>query len=424
MSDPSTPDVGASNEFATYSGETGLTRLQRAPIIDRIDPRQLDLIRRTVAVAEGDQAITNAELGMFLELCAHYDLEWAAREAWIAKSKTGKLLIMVGRAGLRKVADRNGLRVRTDVICAKDEFTSTFVDSPHDAEQGEWEAHGSQPFHRIKHVKHGIGTAARGAVAGAWSRVTTRGTSVEVGYFDAPISEYKPANASSWSPWSKQESAMMQGAVERQAIAQATPLGGLHAQGEDESANTAQTVLGAGQGSGEGPGWGDMPLERVRAVMNVIERAKDLGHAGLSAVETIQQRLNGQTIEVVAMWIESSTATLDEMEARAARLAEDAIPDADVVAPADEFTLSFGGETFTFGFNDDAYGMIGQALADGPDAMKDVAISLGVAGAKMRADAPNFDDLGMLADAERYANMAAALHREAQERDGQTEMDV
>lgn len=217
---------------------------------------------------------------------------------------------------------------------------------------------------------------------------------------------------------------MMQGAVERQAIAQATPLGGLHAQGEDESANTAQTVLGAGQGSGEGPGWGDMPLERVRAVMNVIERAKDLGHAGLSAVETIQQRLNGQTIEVVAMWIESSTATLDEMEARAARLAEDAIPDADVVAPADEFTLSFGGETFTFGFNDDAYGMIGQALADGPDAMKDVAISLGVAGAKMRADAPNFDDLGMLADAERYANMAAALHREAQERDGQTEMDV
>jgi hypothetical protein len=85
-----------------------MERFQRLPIIDRIDPRQLDLIKRTVAIAEGAQAITNAELGHFLELCAVYGLDPFAREAWIAKSKSGKLLIMVGRDGLRKVAKGEG----------------------------------------------------------------------------------------------------------------------------------------------------------------------------------------------------------------------------------------------------------------------------------------------------------------------------
>lgn len=379
-----------STELTAYSDEIGIDRLQRAPIIDRVNDRQLELLQKTIAVGEGDQVITRAEIGHFLELCALYGLDPFAREAWIAKSKSGKLLIMVGRAGLRKIADRNKLRVRTDVICAKDDFASTFIDSPADAKEGEWEAHGCQPFHRIAHAKHGITHERRGAVAGAWSRVTVRATNIEVGYFDAPISEYKPANASTYSPWTKQESAMMQGAVERQSIGQATPLGGLMAQGEDESANASRTI-GAGQGSGEGPGWGEMPLETVRLVMDVIERAKRLGHAGLSDTATIQQRLNGQTAEVVAKWLAEQTAALDGMP-----------PEAEVVPDAVE------------------------AFVNGPDVSEEErAADLERQALDLFAGADGAEAEG---DEKRAADMrdyASDLHEQAQAiRGGQTTMDI
>jgi hypothetical protein len=398
MADPTQPGT----ELATYDDEIGIGPAQ--PHADhRTDQRTpVDLMQKTIAVGEGDQVITRAELGHFLELCALYGLDPFAREAWIAKSKSGKLLIMVGRAGLRKVADRNGLRVRTDVICAKDEFESEFIDSPADAKEGEWQAHGGQPFHRVTHRKRGIGTQARGAVAGAWSRVTMRATGVEVGYFDAPISEYKPVNASTYSPWSKQESAMMQGAVERQAIAQGTPLGGLMAQGEDESVDRA-TIGSAGQGDGSMPEWTIDTAQRVKAEA-IIERAKALGHHGYSE-ESVRMALNGQTFSVIEQRLAQMDATLDQFRGQDA----EPITDADVVpdAPAaDEFTLSFGGETFSFPESGETYAMIAEAMADGPDAMEATARALRTAG-----ESHDDEDEGL-----RYIDMAVALHAEAQER--------
>jgi hypothetical protein len=399
MADPTQP----STELATYDDEIGIGRLNRTPIIERINEHQLILMQKTIAVGEGDQVITRAELGHFLELCALYGLDPFAREAWIAKSKSGKLLIMVGRAGLRKVADRNGLRVRTDVICAKDEFASEFIDSPADAKEGEWQAHGGQPFHRVTHRKRGIGTQARGAVAGAWSRVTMRATGVEVGYFDAPISEYKPVNASTYSPWSKQESAMMQGAVERQAIAQGTPLGGLMAQGEDESVDRA-TIGSAGQGDGSMPEWTIDTAQRVKAEA-IIERAKALGHHGYSE-ESVRMALNGQTFSVIEQRLAQMDATLDQFRGQDA----EPITDADVVpdAPTDEFTLSFGGETFAFRDSDDPYAMIAAALAEGPDAMEATARDLRAGAESLSEEYPD--------EAQRHLDMAVALHADAQER--------
>jgi hypothetical protein len=108
--------VSASEEF-------GLERLTRAPVITRIlsqpDGKQtLDLIRATVA-----KGCTDAEIGHFLELCAAYELDPFAREAWCAKSNTGNLLIMVGRDGLRKVVQRNGSEMEGDVVHANDTFS-------------------------------------------------------------------------------------------------------------------------------------------------------------------------------------------------------------------------------------------------------------------------------------------------------------
>jgi hypothetical protein len=289
-----------------------MERFQRLPIIDRIDPRQLDLIKRTVAIAEGAQAITNAELGHFLELCAVYGLDPFAREAWIAKSKSGKLLIMVGRDGLRKVVDRNGLKMRGATIYAKDHFEVAHVDSPADATPGEWEAHGSEPFHRVAHRQKGIG-AERGAVVGAWARVVERRTGAERGYFDAPLSEYLPANVSQYSPWSKQVSTMMLGAVERQAARQATPLGGLLAAGEDESANAARTI-GAGVGSGEAPEWRGLTSEQIARAEAVFAKAREVGHAGLSDEASRRMELNGQPSDVIEARLSAWERELEGME--------------------------------------------------------------------------------------------------------------
>src|SRR6185312_14774920 len=97
----------SATEQSTELVPHGLDRLQRRPVIDRIDQRTLDLIRRQVA-----PNCTNAEIGHFLELAAHYDLDPFAKEVWCAKNRDGsRLLIMVGRDGLRKIAQRQGMRI-------------------------------------------------------------------------------------------------------------------------------------------------------------------------------------------------------------------------------------------------------------------------------------------------------------------------
>jgi hypothetical protein len=275
--------------------ETGLERLQRRPIIDRIEPRTLELIKKTLAVGEGGQVITNSEIGHFLELCANYRLDPFAREAWIAKSKSGKLLIMVGRDGLRKVVNDNGLVMRGATIYASDEFAAEWVDSPADAKDGEWHAHGAAPFTRVTHKRKGFGEDGRGAVVGAWARVYDQKSRVERGYFDAPLSEYMPSNVSPYSPWSKQVSAMMLGAVERQASRQATPLGGLLVDGEQYAVESSATEIAAGEGSGEEPGWKDVDPAHVERIETVLARAAQVEFPGFADRATTQMRMVGQS---------------------------------------------------------------------------------------------------------------------------------
>jgi hypothetical protein len=154
--------------------------------------------------------------------------------------------------------------------------------------------------------------------------------------------------------------------------------------------------LSEGQGTGEGPGWGEMAPDQVEAVQAVIARAKALGHGGYSDEPTIQQRLNGQSFSVVEQWIADAEAELDKMEPR----------DADVVEPT---TLTFGGETFEFGDLDDpyaTYAMIDQARGEGKKAMIEVAHALDYA-------ADRHDEHGVTDDAAWYRRAAAALVREA-----------
>lgn len=116
--------------------------------------------------------------------------------------------------------------------------------------------------------------------------------------------------------------------------------------------------------------------------------------------------LNGQTFSVIEQRLAQMDATLDQFRGQDA----EPITDADVVpdAPADEFTLSFGGETFAFNDSDDPYSMIAAALAEGPDAMETTARDLRAGADLLSEDFPE--------EAQRRLDMAVALHTEAQER--------
>lgn len=271
-----------------------LDRLKKRPIIDTIDARTLALIKAQVAPGCSD-----GEVGHFLELTAHYGLDPFAREAWCTKSKTGKLLIMVGRDGLRKIAHRNGLHMDCDVVHAKDDFTICRTPDGN------------------RTVAHSYGNPAqRGEIVGAWAEVRAGGpTGKPMGYFYAPLAEYLPKNVSDHSPWSKQVSVMILAAAERQAARQATPLSGLLIEGEDEVVidNETGQVTGGGEPRG---------IELPPEVEHVLQIAEDFGHAGLADRGAAEMAVGGQPPEVIAEWVRKATAEIEAMP-----------PEADVVEP-------------------------------------------------------------------------------------------
>lgn len=246
MTDKTNPETPAEPTVDPGNGSAelvrvpqGLERLRRRPVIDTIDQKTLQLIAAQIA-----PGCSRAEVGHFLELCAHYDLDPFAKEAWCAKGKgdNARLLIMVGRDGLRKIAHRQDLRFNEDVVRAEDLYIVEFIDNEADAKPGEWAANGCAEFHRITHKHTGMGDA-RGVIIGAWCRVRDHARR-EVGWFEANIGEFKPRDQRKlqYSPWGSQESVMILAAAERQSLRQATPLGGLLAEGEDARIVDAEVV--------------------------------------------------------------------------------------------------------------------------------------------------------------------------------------
>jgi hypothetical protein len=110
-------------------------------------------------------------------------------------------------------------------------------------------------------------------------------------------------------------------------------LNGLPVYAEGELPRPAE--IGAGQGSGEPVGWKGLTITQTIAVEQLMDRAKMLGHAGLSKREVMEQRLNGQAPPDIDRLIASATAELDALEAEIKARVEQAIEDADVVPDAE-----------------------------------------------------------------------------------------
>lgn len=304
------------------------------PAAAGLDRAKYDLIRATVA-----KDASPTEVGFFLELAARYDLDPFAKEIWCVKGRSsdggdGKLLIMVGRDGLRKIAQRNGLDPVGDVVRADDTYEVEWIDSEHEARKGEWEANGRAPFHRITHKYNGLGKS-RGEIVGAWCRVREFSSGREMGWFEAPIEEYRPTNPNKlkYSPWGSQESAMMLAAPERQALRQATPLSGLLVEGEMDRNLERMEGLAADDPTD--------PQVIERAVREVVseEWALKLIPLVLRVNElapntwlpsAIQMQFGGQDDEVLARWVGELEGAVTMLEQSAEERAEP-IEDADVV---------------------------------------------------------------------------------------------
>lgn len=169
--------------------------IQAAARKNNYDEDQVALIRDTVAK---DASVP--ELAMFLELCARYKLDPFAGQIYCAKMRSqngegGRVQIIVGRDGFLKIADSHSdfLGFDSDVVRQNDTFKKVTEDG----------------IPVITHEYSG-GDEERGEIIGAWAIVYREGRRPR--YFMAYKSEYKPTNENKlkYSPWSVQESVMME----------------------------------------------------------------------------------------------------------------------------------------------------------------------------------------------------------------------
>lgn len=299
--------------MTTELAERELGTLAQKPAIDLINERQLKLLQ-----ARSAKGCSFEEVAQFLELCVAYGLDPYAGEAWCSKGRgrdggEGKLLIMVGRDGLRKIALRNGLEFDGDVVREHDSFKVT---------------RNAKRERVIEHEYEG-GEEQRGPIVGAWAESYDQ-AGTQRGYFFAHLREYRPTNEKQlqYSPWGAQESVMILAAAERQALRQATPLGGLLVEGEDARINEPPipTATVADLVAEWAPN-----AELAGAIMDVFGRAEEAGHAGLSDYATAELTLKGRDVEAVELWIAEAHAELTKFERAREEADGELVQEAEVV---------------------------------------------------------------------------------------------
>lgn len=243
---------------ASSSHEPGVAvARQEGPlsVVDRArgrwDAGQVDLIRQTVA-----KDCTTAELGMFLELAARYELDPFAKQIWAARmgGSNGPVSIFAGRDGFLAIADRNfdyeGLA--GDVVRKNDRFDKSVSNGVTEVDHRPQDAEG----------KGTVDEERRGPIIGAWALVYRNGR--KPSYFYAPLGEYKPAQPHSRSPWSKQESAMILKCAEATALRKAYTITGLIGAEEVDAPAPGATAMQHLTSAPDGPDYGPDPVIAAR----------------------------------------------------------------------------------------------------------------------------------------------------------------
>jgi len=397
-SEQAVPPPPAKAEVALLAQEPSFLKNEQ-PVWFRLNESQKELLRRKT---EGK--LTDSHLAQGVELCVAYGLDPYSQEIHFGMSKSGKLMILTGRDGFRKIVQRNGCEMECDAVHEKDVFSyKRLIDDR------------GFPYHEITHEVRGWD---RGLLRLSYARVYERRTLIERGFFVAPLEEYDPGAVGYDTPWKRQKSVMIIAAAERQAARQAMPLSGLLIEGEEYviDANAidveeSKSALGAGNGGAE-RGWGELSTDTVASVEAVLLRAEKLGHAGLANKHAAQMSLAGKDDTAAERWVLSATAQLDRMERDPEASAEktEIVREEDVPAAVkiDEITVRFKDAILPDYYpaikDADQYARVISVRDKGPDAMLMLAQDISEGLGQLPSDTANF-----------YAKLALALEREAEE---------
>ena len=157
------------------------------------------------------------ELAYFLEVCKSSDLSPFLKEIWCYKDKKGNLIIMAGRDGFRKNAQRHPDfgGIISSVVRTDDKF------------------HADLPNSRITHEVDAW-SMNRGEIVGAYCIVSRKGCSDTVALAD--FSRYRK-DFGAYSPWKTHPEAMIEKVAEVLALKKAFGLSGVQAENDFEVDN-------------------------------------------------------------------------------------------------------------------------------------------------------------------------------------------
>lgn len=291
---------------------TPITEMARAAFQEE----QVAVIRDTVAAD-----CSPAELHMFLEIAARHRLDPFLGEIYAAKmggrdGGTGRVTIMVPRDGFLAVAQRNDdfEGMDGDVVREKDEFTVMRVSGGRE----------------VEHTYTGS-DKDRGPILGAWAMVYRRGRKPT--YFYASIEEYKPPPGKKldYSPWSKQESAMILKCAESTCLRKAFSITGV-AGAEEMERVRVEAVQHPGADPNEVE-WGDNPIlaEQLRAYFNAMNELQPGAYKPAKVRVMMRGKSEDERREIVeqlAEEIEAAGGSLPEPEEP---VEEEIVEDATVV---------------------------------------------------------------------------------------------
>jgi hypothetical protein len=205
----------------------GIARRQRA----HFDHGQVELIRNTVA-----KDCDAAELGMFLEVCARYELDPFSKQIWAMKIQN-KVQIVVSRDGLLALANRHTpfgdlkvsgggefLGCQSDVVREHDFFAKTVDREGHIHIEQRYRDEAGEPTHG------GPNGDLRGSIIGSWALVRRRDHADT--YFFAYWDEYEKTGEPRHNVWKSHPTAMMQKVSETMALRKAFSVSGVVGESE------------------------------------------------------------------------------------------------------------------------------------------------------------------------------------------------
>jgi phage recombination protein Bet len=292
-------DLEPGREVAHRAGR-GITSRARG----EFDPNQMELIRATVA-----KDCNPAELAMFLELCARYELDPFAKQIWAMKIR-GAVQVVVSRDGLLSLANRytpahgfsgpgEFLGCESDVVRERDYFRK-------------FRLNGEQQVDHEYRDEAGNPTASkdrRGKIIGAWAMVHRR--EHKPTYFFAEWDTYNTGQ----NVWKTHPEAMMQKCPETMALRKAFSVSGVI--GETELPKQVVTAVPEDD-AGPDVEWGD-----DQALADELRRGAEV--LGWRRAK-LRLKLRGLDHEGRVALLAEMRAEADRLEAEAPEVSGEVVP--------------------------------------------------------------------------------------------------